>query len=124
MLGGEHHADSARGKILDFAPVHCRDVKAVIGTVQGILGSRLAIVQNHVKAAACGDNQLTELAVRMAPARCSAWDVVQVIHALDIKREEFAAFDEQHKPTRWSYATRSSSPWPRRRLAPPIIRGF
>lgn len=37
--------------------------------------------------------------------------------------EEFAAFDEQHKPTRWSYAsTRSRSSWPLRRLAPPVIR--
>ena len=59
MLGGEHHADGARREVFDFAPVHCRDVKSVVGTVQGIFGTRLAVVQNHVKASACRNDQLT-----------------------------------------------------------------
>ena len=102
MLGGEHHADSARGKILDFAPVHCRDVKAVIGTVQGIFGTRLAIVQNHVEAAASSNDQLTELAMGMAPAGCSARDVVQVVHALDIKNGMSSPPSTTLKLPRWS----------------------
>ena len=61
-----------------------------------------------------------------APSRKAIYDkVLQLGEGLPASSfEEFAAFDEQHKPTRWSYATRSHSPWPRRRLAPPIIRGF
>lgn len=99
MLGSEYHANCARREILDFTPVHCRDVKPVVGTVQGIFGTLFAIVQNHVKAAACGDNQLTELAMGMAPACRSARNVVQVVQSLDIKRDEFAAFDNAQVAT-------------------------
>lgn len=35
--------------------------------------------------------------------------------------EEFAEFDEQHKPIRWNYAT-TRAPWQQRMLAPPIIK--
>ncbi len=61
-----------------------------------------------------------------APSRKAIYDKVMLLgEGIPASSfEEFAAFDEQHKPTRWSYATRSSSPWPHRRLAPPIIRGF
>ena len=35
--------------------------------------------------------------------------------------DEFAAFDEQHKPTHWSYAL-TRAPWQHRYLAPPVIK--
>ena len=39
--------------------------------------------------------------------------------------EEFANFDDQHKPDRWSYSTtRGQLPWQHQRLASPVIREF
>ena len=60
-----------------------------------------------------------------APSRKAIYDKVMLLgEGLPASSfEEFAAFDEQHKPTRWSYSTtRTRSCWPLRRLAPPIIR--
>ena len=58
-----------------------------------------------------------------APSRKAIYDRVLLlgedkeISTLD----EFAAFDEQHRPTRWNYAI-TRAPWQQRYLASPIIK--
>jgi hypothetical protein len=58
-----------------------------------------------------------------APSRKAIYDRVLLlgedkeISTLD----EFAAFDEQHRPTRWNYAA-TRAPWQQRYLASPIIK--
>ena len=58
-----------------------------------------------------------------APSRKAIYDRIR---ALGEDKEtstldEFAAFDEQHKPTRWHYAL-TRAPWQHRRYAPPVIK--
>lgn len=58
-----------------------------------------------------------------APSRKAIYDRIRLLgeDKPTSSLDEFAAFDEQHKPTRWRYTTRSLSPW-HRRPAPPIIK--
>lgn len=43
----------------------------------------------------------------------------------NVTMDEFAAFDAEHKPTRWNYSTtRSLTPWQPQHFAPPVLRGF
>lgn len=60
-----------------------------------------------------------------APSRKAIYDKVMLLgEGLPAStHEEFAAFDELHKPDRWNYAaTRAAGRRPLRRLSPPVIR--
>lgn len=60
-----------------------------------------------------------------APSRKAIFDRVMLLgeEKPASTMEEFTAFDNQHKPARWSYATtRSTAPWQQRRLAPPVVK--
>lgn len=59
-----------------------------------------------------------------APSRKAIFDRIMLLgeDKSTSTMDEFTAFDNQHKPTRWSYATtRSTAPWQQRWLASPII---
>jgi len=64
-VGGQDHANRARGKVVEFAPDHGADIEAVIRAVEVIPLLILAVVNNHIKTAGLGDNQLVKPLVRM-----------------------------------------------------------
>ena len=57
-----------------------------------------------------------------APSRKAIYDRIMLLgEDKEVSTlEEFAAFDEQHKPTRWNYATTRAF-WQHKYLAPPVI---
>ena len=57
-----------------------------------------------------------------APSRKAIYDRIMLLgEDKEVSTlEEFAAFDEQHKPTRWNYAT-TRAVWQHKYLAPPVI---
>ena len=65
----------------------------MVRTVQRILGTFLAVIQNHVKTAACGNNQLTQVTMSVPTTGRSTGNVIQLIHALDIEGHQFAPLD-------------------------------
>lgn len=59
-----------------------------------------SVVEYHVKAARHGDDELMQRFVRMPPTLGSAGDVVQIVNALDVKRNMASPFDEGEVATR------------------------
>ena len=80
--------------IIQFAPNHGANIEAVIRAVEVIPLLVLAIVNNHVKTAGHGDNQLMQALVRMPAALSPAGYVIQVINPLYLKGNMCPALDK------------------------------
>lgn len=52
------------------------------------------IIQNHVETSRKRNNQLVQVLVSMAAAGRPAWNIVEIVHALDVKWHVSAAFNE------------------------------
>jgi hypothetical protein len=75
------------------------------------------VVDDHVEAARRGDDQLLELAVRVAAARLAAGDVVEVVDPVEAERDLGAGLDERQVPARVRDSRELHDPTPRDALA-------
>ena len=75
MFRCKHHTDRTRREVLDFAPMHGRNIESVVGAIQRILGTSLAVIQNHIETATGGNNQLAEVPVSVAATGGAAGNV-------------------------------------------------
>jgi hypothetical protein len=58
------------------------------------------IIQNDVEAAGHRDDELMQSQVRMATTLGAPWDVVQVVHTLDVKGDLAAGLDKRQVASR------------------------
>jgi hypothetical protein len=64
-----------------------------------------AVIENYIEAAGCCDDELLGCLERVSGSGFAAWDVVQIVDTLDLKRDLSSALDETQ------IATRVANPW-------------
>jgi len=93
-IRGEDQAYRSGGKIVQLAPDHGTDVKSVIGAVQMKAFLFAAVIQYDIEAAGHGNDQLVQLPVRMTASLSTARYVIEIIDALNAKRDMCLSFNE------------------------------
>ena len=93
MFRRKNHTHRARREILDFTPMHRRNVQSMVGTVQREFLSTFSIIENDIETTACSDNELLQIPMGVTSTCRTARNVVKVIKTLDIERNVHATFD-------------------------------
>ena len=85
LVRSQHQTNSARRKIVQFAPHTRLQIKAHVRTVQRHRFFILAIIYRYIKAATGSNDYLFYTSMRMCASRLAARYIIQVIHTLHRK---------------------------------------